>query len=872
LDEGFRLVEVGYDGRRVEGRMEAGAVTEQGVEGAILSNERAVSVGALGGQYLEGEIAEMLLYRRALSAAEREQTRRYLVDKYGLAPAGDGGGMTPIVSDWLYQARGQSLLVRAREEIGWARELAARLGRGPRAPGLGAEMGELAALERQVDELGRSDGGRRQGRGVYLAVRRVKREIVMKNPAVDFGRVLLIDQPFPQGSECNHEAVHRLGMMAVSGGRLLVLEGLRPDAPVRSLVDRRGSYWRPEVSFDGRRVVFCFKPEGEKSFHLYEMNLDGSGLRQLTDSAYDDIDPIYLPDGHIAFTTTRGNTYVRCGPYIYSYALARCDADGGNVYLLSVNSEPDFVPALMGDGRIVYSRWEYSDKDQNRVQSLWTTLQDGRQTTVLWGNQSVWPDHLAEPRPVPGGGRVMFTAIGHHDWFHGSIGIIDPAQGANFPRGLTRVTFDLAWPEVGKAPGDRSESPRYHASGGYTGYLGAYPISESDFLVSARGEGDKFRLYLMDVAGNRELLYEGQHQAWYGMPIRERRAPPRHPDLVAWPGTGAGRGAVQPGYFYSADVLEGVRDLPRERVKYLRVFQQDAKTYSTWQKVFAYSGPAVSAVQSEAVKRIVTTVPVESDGSVYLEVPAGRALYFQLLDEEQRALHTMRSFTGVLPGERRGCVGCHSLHSVAPGTAAGLAFRRGPTPLRPPPWGNESIGYERFVQPVLDRYCGRCHQGEGKAREKLDLTLRAAAGGFELFKEPYLTLLGGAAWPVPVATTNRAGGEVGIAGAIPVYGLQAGDVYPNDPASDGPSTIHRELRPLRYLSARSRLIENASSGAHHEVRVDPGSLLRLIAWVDANCPFLGEEEIRAMPDPEFAGIEALPIRPRLRTAPVVERP
>ena len=101
------------------------------------------------------------------------------------------------------------------------------------------------------------------------------------------------------------------------------------------------------------------------------------------------------------FTTTRGNTYVRCGPYIYSYVLARCDADGQNVYLVSTNSEPDFVPALLDDGRVVYSRWEYSDKDQNRVQSLWTTNQDGTGTAVLWGNQSIWPDHLAEPRPCP---------------------------------------------------------------------------------------------------------------------------------------------------------------------------------------------------------------------------------------------------------------------------------------------------------------------------------------------------------------------------------------------------------------------------------------------------------------------------------------
>jgi hypothetical protein len=307
-------------------------------------------------------------------------------------------------------------------------------------------------------------------------------------------------------------------------------------------------------------------------------------------------------------------------------------------------------------------------------------------------------------------------------------------------------------------------------------------------------------------------------------------------------------------------------------VKYLRVFQQDAKTYSTWKKTFAFSGPPVSAVQSEAVKRIVSVVPVEADGSVYFEAPAGESLFFQLLDPHYRALHTMRSFSGVLPGERRSCVGCHKMHSAAPLAKSGLALRRPPTAISPPPWGTESIGYQRFVQPVLERYCGECHQGKGKARKELDLTPRPGSGAFagHVFKEPYLTLIGPAAWPVPVPAEGQPG--YGIAGAIPVYGLRAGDTYPNDPATDVPSTIHRTLRPMRYLSLRSRLIELAISGKHYEVKVDPVGLRRLIAWVDANCPYLGEEELRAMDDPEFSGIEQLPVRPRVKTAPVIERP
>jgi hypothetical protein len=284
----------------------------------------------------------------------------------------------------------------------------------------------------------------------------------------------------------------------------------------------------------------------------------------------------------------------------------------------------------------------------------------------------------------------------------------------------------------------------------------------------------------------------------------------------------------------------------------------DHKTYSTWRKTYRHSGPPVSIVQEEGVKRILSVVPVEADGSVHFKAPAGRALHFQLLDEHYRCLQTMRSFTGVMPGEVRGCLGCHELHSATPPTRAAQAPQRPPAELTPPPWGTESISYERFAQPVLDRYCGKCHQGEGKAREKLDLALRP---GVSVFKEPYLTLVGSAGWGNPSRGAGRPG--YGIAGAIPVESI---DPSMNDPRA------YATFRPMQYLSYSSKLIERAMSGKHHGVEVDPLSLRRLIAWVDACCPYMGDPEVRALGDPDFPGIGELPIRPRVRTAPVIERP
>ncbi len=899
---GLALVEIVFDGRRLDGLIDGRTDKVQMLQGSIRANDRDLLLGASpqnlpATEFLEGEIAEILIYDRALDDAERRQTRSYLAAKHGLTIADqssrmvviDNGYLPLIVDhpttpetrtlapdeaaavlhrDWLFQADYRATVSRSLQEIRWARQLASRLmSQRSAVPDLVQELGELDVLERQATAMQDRSDADEDALDLYFAVRRVKRRMMFNNPVLDFSQVLFIDQPYPQGPEWKHQAIHRMGHRAVPGGRLLVLEGLHPGGRVRQLFpDKPGSFWRPDLSFDATRVLFCYKAHDEASFHLYEMGLDGTGVRQLTHSEYDDVDPIYLPDGHVLFTTTRGNSYVRCGPYIYSYVLGRCDADGGNVYLISRNGEPDFVPALLSDGRVIYSRWEYTDKDLMRVQSLWTTNQDGTRTSVFWGNQSVWPDHLAEPRPIPGTGRVMFTGVGHHDWFSGSIGIVDPRHGFNFPHGLTKVTCDLPWAEVPPPPVDPWENADYHASGACSGYLGPYPLSEEDFLVSARGQGDQFRLYLMDVYGNRELIYEGVYNAWYPLPVRPRRVPPRQPDAVRWPGTGEDRRPVAPGVLYSADVYQGVPDLPRGTVKYLRVFQQDAKTYSTWRKTFRLSGPPVSIIQEEAVKRIVSVAPVEADGWVYFQSPAGKALYFQLLDDHYRALQTMRSFTGLMPGETRGCVGCHETHSTTPPAATGLAFRRPPSKINPPPWGTESIGYERFVQPVLDRYCGECHQGEGEARQDLDLTLRP---GWDVFKEPYLTLVGSAAWVMggatardhaPLPKPDQPG--YGIAAPIPVQTM-AGH---NDPKG------YATLRPAQYLSFKSRLIEMALSGEHYDVKVDPASLRRLIAWVDADSPFMGERELRALGDPEFAGIDQLPIRPRVKTAPVIERP
>lgn len=797
---------------------------------------------------------------------------------------------TQLRTEWLFQVDNQPTIDKIRLEISYTRDIVARLSKADPKLDFKSEIAELEKIQDGLVDLNASN--REAIEKVYLDVREIKRTVFFKNPLVDFDRVMLIDNPYPKGKpgdatdEWAHEARHRNGFMGVNGGKLITV-GLHPGSEIKSIQpDLKGSFWRPDLSYDGKKILFSYKPDDEKSFHLYECNADGSELKQLTFGDYDDLDPVYAPDGHITFCSSRQHSYVRCMPMTHAFSLTRCDADGKNIYVISANGEPEYLPSILNDGRVIFTRWEYTDKALWRVQSLWTCNPDGTNPQIFWGNQSVWPDLLGEARAIPNSNKVMFTGIGHHFWFDGSIGIVDPASGHDYPNGLERVTRECPWPEVGNGPTDPPPSVDYHASGKIYAYKTPFPLSEEYFLVSAREGGPQntgphnnwfFRLYLMDIYGNKELIYRGEHNAYHAIPFKPRTAPPARPDVVDWPKIGSGE-KPSPGVLYSNNVFEGAPEILRENGKAIRVIQMDPKTYTTWHKTVQHDGPAVSVFQAEGVKRILGTVPIEDDGSVSFEVPPGEAIFFEMLDDQGRAIHVMRSFANVMPGETRGCFGCHESNmntAAARDTSLGTigkAMRKAPKKLIPPSWGNESISYVRFVQPVLDRHCADCHQNpEHEAYAKLDMTFRPSSHGWwgwvysrddpSPFNEPYYTLVGKATPWGNAKGRDEHNVPENLAGLFIVEAYHA-----NDPEN------LKTLPPYSAYSPVSTLVKNASSGEHHGVKVTGEDLERLIAWVDCNGPYLGDEEIRAMYDPISFAIENIPpIRPRIATAPRINR-
>jgi hypothetical protein len=111
------------------------------------------------------------------------------------------------------------------------------------------------------------------------------------------------------------------------------------------------------------------------------------------------------------------------------------------------------------------------------------------------------------------------------------------------------------------------------------------------------------------------------------------------------------------------------------------------------------------------------------------------------------------------------------------------------------------------------------------------------------FKEPYLTR----SWARRgAAPSPQARPGLGLAGCLDVEG-----------------THHYEpIRPMTMLSSTSRLIDLVTGGKHHGVKVEGEELQRLIAWVDCNCVYRGDEEVRQIPDPPPQVAKRFPCRSR----------
>ena len=735
-----------------------------------------------------------------------------------------------------------------------------------RGDALAADLGIVSAEWEAIKKEAEHTADRK---ALYLRACAEKRRIAFANPLLKgMDALLFITREAQLDNERNdgsHMVDQYFGFHATRGGKikgngLFVLRGPFSDSPqvVNLLEDAvvengrmeglrltdAGGYLSPDVSFDGKEILFCytdgvnenFKWTERSTWHIFRVRADGTGLRMLTDGTVSDLFPCWLPSGRVMFVSERRGGFGRCHPYEKpSFTLHSMHGDGSDVTCLSPHETNEWMPSVDHAGMVVYTRWDYVDRGALQAHHPWIVYPDGRDARAIAGNTHAsmqnYPNMVMDVRAVPGSPCYSGLSSAHHSEARGSIVLIDPrVPDDDHMAQLRRVTPDQLFTEAEVRLGQRTAI-----------YASPYPLSEKYYLCVYDGEATdqygntvdlparNYAVALVDAFGNKEIIHRDPRISCLSpMPLRARPRPPAipHGTLVGLPPNPDGsRPAPPPRELLPRTADVGVIDVYSSR----RAFPEGVKIthLRIWRvlpKMTPVSDrPRMAAAQWQGTKACLGTVPVEEDGSAYFEVPAGAPILFQALAADGAAVQGMRSITYASPGETLLCNGCHEQRvGTAMKTGQPMAMKRKPSPITPEPDGADPFSYPRLVQPVLDAKCVTCHDkawAEGKKAP--DLSRGDWRKDPDLFYASYRSLM---------PHVHNYGGGIWLDGRS--YTL-----------------------PLTFGANASKLHKMLRAG-HHDVALTADELHRLVLWMDSNALYFGHDA----DVPRQAAGEAVPIR------------
>jgi hypothetical protein len=613
------------------------------------------------------------------------------------------------------------------------------------APVIAEVEKKLTALVRQntIGGLAKTaaTGSAASRKELFMQASALNRLLVINDVLVNFDTLVFITWKFPNcenhcvNSHFAYYAYYHAGIYLLTGiksGTPVVVDFLKDATILSSPTNNRlkgrkvagGAFLSPEVSFDGNTILFAWADSIDKTWHIMKVNRDGTNLVALTDglsgqkfpslmdSRKEDFDPCFLPNGRIAFISERRGGYGRCHTYEKAtFTLYSMKADGTDMYPISYNETNEWEPSVSNDGLLVYTRWDYVDRDDCIAHHLWTCYPDGVDPRSPHANYplplttmtgSGWtdgrfyrPNAEFQIRACPDPSRkFVATAGSHHSPIVGEIVLIEPdiADDGKMAQ-MKGVTTGITWWWDGLNAAHDYATP--------------WPLSEQVFLC---GKGSD--LIYRDAIGNEQVLYH-DNNGWRPqdpIPLAARKTPSVLTKKT-WQGERYNLSDHRRATMSIMDARVGDMALPAgTTIKSMRIVQiipQFNPVINT---------PRVGYSSESLVRLSLGTVPVESDGSVYCEAPVAKEIFFQLLNEKGMAVRTMRAGTYVHAGEQMSCVGCHEdKWTAVPPFTNRLAMQRAPSKLTPEiGTAVEPVGFYRTVKPVFDAKCAPCHIQQAK--------------------------------------------------------------------------------------------------------------------------------------------------------------
>jgi len=661
-----------------------------------------------------------------------------------------------------------------------------------RYPNAEKYLAEVDGLEKEFNKWLTNDLSlERNAVSSYAALRSklqaAQRRILLDNPLLKFEKLLVASGSIRLASNWTGACT--------MGKQLQVLSPVAPDGTLTTIYS--GGVSSYELDWDAQKILFS---DGSK---ILEMDVDGQNLRTIKgpDKEIDSsrrYNPCRMPNGDIMFVSTACEHAVPCTGGGGVGNMHVMDKDGENERRITYDQDHNWDPCVLNNGRVVYTRWEYTDLPHYFSRLLMSMNPDGTDQKEYYGSASYWPNAQYWTRPIPGHPtRIVTIVSGHHGVSRmGEMHILDPALGTHEADGFFQqipgygkmvepiIRDNLVGSSWRKliTPCPLGTNPQEDGAGTY-------------FLATVKMQ-DKapWQLCLVDIFDNITPILEGDYAM--PVPVLARSKPPVVPTTVDV--------AKKTGTALVTDIYKGpgVAGFPKGSVKKLRV--------GTYHYRYPGNGDTYAASHEGGwdIRRIIGTVPVEEDGSALFEIPANMPIFVQPLDADGQALQVMRSWFTCQPGENLTCIGCHESQNMAPPTTVAMAARKAPVKIKP--WNGPMRGFsfEREVQPVLSRKCAGCHDGDGKDRPDFK------PGGVYSQESSQKKYRGKSSDKYSAAYM-----------ALQKYVRRAG--LENDWHTPSPG---------EYQADTSHVVKMLKKG-HHNVRLTRDEWDRLYTWIDFNIPY-----------------------------------
>ena len=638
-----------------------------------------------------------------------------------------------------------------------------------------------------------------------------QRAIILANPLLDMDKIIVTR--FELGKKARKAMAPAMCTPPANYAGLMDIPRVGYRAEICELSHLRGdvskrTIYKPELDagiadvqlhWNADRLLFASSDTSYK-WQIFEIGVDGHHLKRITqvsDSELEFADPCYLPDGRIWLTTNIGYNGIPCENGLrVIHNMAIYDPATDYLRKISFDQDGNWCPTVLNNGRIMYTRWEYTDLTHYFSRIVMHANPDGTETKALYGSGSFWPNSIFDMKQLPSGSsRFIGIVSGHHGVSRsGRLMIFDPAKSRKEEKGVVQELPYRGRPVV-------PEIKDYLVDGVWPQFCRPFPLNDHYFLVTAKlSKESLWGIYLVDVFNNLTLIAEQEGIGYITpIPLVKRSVPPIIPDRIDPEDKEA--------TVFIQDIYEGegLRGVPRGVVKKLRVF-----TYE-----YAYlNSPSdfdAQGIQSGwDIKRELGTVPVEKDGSAIFKVPANTPISLQPLDESGCAIQWMRSWFTPMPGEIVSCIGCHEDQNTIPVPKRVLASEETPRVLTPPSGGIHPLNFPMDIQPILDRVCVACHDG----------------------KNDLITLKGDS------TETYRRGVVTKI---VREYSRSYLNLHPYI-YRQGPEADIYVLRSYEYHASNSELIRMLDKG-HHGVQLTEEERQTLCKWIDFNAPYSGSFEI-----------------------------